>query len=559
MPTSPPAVVGYTSLTQQTRICLENAADPPGEQLLMPLTAGASTMSLTTQPSAFSPTTGMHLHFFVLGNATAGSIAIVGTNAVGGAQTSITYHVPIAPQNHQGYTEFTTKEAWATVTASSITLTTLTPCTVMVWGSYAGKFLLPISLDKEEKIAHFSPPDKRGILFKNFRVVQLTKGADVSKFDSSLYPDSLWAYYMSIGTTPVVTTVPAVPVSMLAATTVAATMTLTTSLSTVAPGMFLIFTPAANSVAGTIVLAGKDQNGYTVSETITVGANNTVVYSTHRYSSINNAGADKFATTGMSVAGTLAVTAVFAWTYAWTYDGVTNYTPYSGSIEAYDGVEGFVLPGTVLSDMTLDWQKEKEIMLTAKGTAQDLCVVGDPTSTVVGTNPFPTLPQPTSLPYTSWPATFYIESATATPFTSSDQDGSMLTYKFGITTGRKWVFAGDGMQRASFVTWDTEPDFTIDTTIIYQNYQNYVTLFKPNTPLILSTQFQGTLLGSSGSTVYYETVQVILPCKIDTFKIDQAKNPVEGALKIMSQYDPFNLGYAYKVLVTAQQPPTYTA
>src|SRR2546430_17117187 len=130
----------------------------------MPLTEVTSTMSLTTQPNSTnaSPTNGIELHFFVVGNVTAGTIGIVGTDPSGNAQTSQTYHVAIAPFNAQGYTEFTTKERWATVTAASITLTTLTPCQIMVYGSAAGKYLLPITTDAEEKIAHRSEERRVG-------------------------------------------------------------------------------------------------------------------------------------------------------------------------------------------------------------------------------------------------------------------------------------------------------------------------------------------------------------------------------------------------------------
>lgn len=549
-------VQGYTGLTQQTRLCIETSASP-GESLLMPLTTGASTMSLTTQPNTISATTGMHLHFYVIGNATAGNIVITGTNAAGGAQTSIPYHVPIAPQNAQGYTEFTTKETWATVTASNIVLTTLTPCQVMVFGSFGGKYLLPINLDKEEKITHHSPQDKRGILFKNFRVIQLTKGVDIAKLDSDLYPDSLWAYYLTIGNTPVVTTVPAAPVSLMASTAIASPMTLTTPPT--APGMFLIFAITTNTASGTIVVGGTDPNGlaYTSNETITFTSTATqTVYSSRRYSVVNTSGANQFTTTGGTSAH-IAVTGVFGWTYTWTYDGVTNITPYSACIEAYDGVEGVVLPGTILTDTTLDWQKEKEILLQTKGMAQDYLVVGDPTSTSVGTNPFATLTQPTSLPYASWPASFYIDAGgSGVPFTT--QDGTMLTYKLALMTGRKWIYSGDGQQRPSFVTVESEPDWSLDAEIVYPNYQNYINYFKPNVPLILSTTFQGSLLGTISSTVYYEQVQITLPAKIDTFKVDQTKNPVAGTLKLISQYDFSNLGYAYKVAVTCQQPPVYT-
>lgn len=558
---SPPTVTGYTGLTQQTQLVLENNQTAPGEVLLMAQTAGAATMSLTTQPNATtaSPTTGMELHFFIIGNVTTGSIVITGTDISGNAQVSQTYHIAIAPFNAQGYTEFTTKERWATVGAGGIALTTLTPCQVIVYGSASGKYLLPITVDEEEKIPKFSPQDKRGILFKNFRVTQLTKGVDVSKLDSALYPDSLWAYYMLIGNTPVVTTVPASPASLLAATTKAATMTLTTSLSTVAPGMFLIFAIAnSNILAGTIVLSGTDINGLAQSETITVPASNATVYSTKRYASINNSGADKFATTGLTTGATIAVTAVYGWTYTWTYDGINNTTILSACLSIFDGVMGKKIPGLVLSDGIFDWQKEKEITLQCKGMGQDLCIVGDPTPTTYpsGTNPFATLAQPTSLPMVSWPGSFYIDAGSGTAFTT--QDGAITQFKATITTGRKWIFTGDGLQRASFVTVDSMPDMAADATIIFQSYQYYVGYFKKNLPLILASTFQGSLLGSYSSSTYYESVKFTLPMIVDSFKVDKSKNPVSGVLKLMSQYDFSNIGAGYKVAVTTQVPPTYT-
>lgn len=557
----PIAVQGYTGLTQAVQLVLENNQAAPGEPLLMPVTAGTATMSLTTQPNTLSPTTGMQLHFFVQGNNATGTIGIVGTNASGGAQTSQTYHVAVAPQSGQGYTEFTTTEIWGTVTAASITLSsglTTAGCNVWVYGSAAGKFLLPMTADAEEKIAHFSPKDKRGILWGGFRVSQLTKGASLDKFDCALYPDMLWAYLMLIGSYAAnPPTVPAVPVSLLAATAKAATMTLTTGLSTVAPGMFLIFTPASNTVSGTITLSGTDNDGYPASETITVGANNNPVYSTHRYSALTVPGANEFATTGLSSGATIAVTAVFAWAYTFTYDGINNLPPLSACLSVFDGVMGKKLPGTVLSDGVFDWQKEKEIAFTGKGSCQDYCVVGDPNPTTYpsGTNPFATLSQPTSLPIVSWPATWYIDPGTGTPFTT--QDGSLLTCKITVTTGRKWVFAGDGQQRAAFLTWDVEPDITADVTMIFQNYANYVGYFKQNLPLILGTMFQGKLLGSNGGTVFYENVKWTIPLKIDTDKPDMSKNPVEIALKLMPEYNFANLGYAFRAVVTAAVPPTY--
>lgn len=548
-------VTGYTGLTQRIRLALETGA-AAGESLLMASTTGASTLSLTTQPNTISATTGMYLHFYCIGNTTSGTIIITGTG-VSGSITSITYHVNAAPQNNAGYSEVCTKEAFLTVGASGIALTGgLVGAQIIVQGTFVGKYLVPITMDQEEKITHHAPPDKRGILFKNLRVVQLTKMIDVPKFDSDLYPDSLWAPYTCIGNTPTITTIPSSATSLLASTAIAATMTLTTPPT--APGQFLIFAITTNTASGTIVVNGTDQygNAYGSSETITISsAASQTVYSTRRYSVVNTSGANTFTTTG-GTGSHIVVTGVYAWQYAWTYDGTTNITPYSAALEVYDGVNGFVIPGFVPSDMALAWAKEKEITLACKGTAQDLLVVGDPTSTTFGSNPFATASQPTSLPYTSWPASFYIDNDNGgTALTT--QDGSMLDFKFNVATGRKWVYAGDGQQRPAFVTWDTEHDFTIDSTIIDIGYANYLNYFKPNLPLILGTQFQGTFLGNISSTNYYELVQIIAPVKVDTWKFDKSKNPVQGTLKLMANYDFANLGYGYKYVVIAQQPPTY--
>jgi hypothetical protein len=541
-------VQGFTGLTQQTRLCLEPT---PGEQLLLPQTVGAATMSLTTQPSTFSPTTGMALHFYIIGNAAAGTIVISGTGPTGNAITSQTYHVSASPQNNQGYVELTTKEVFGQVTASGIVTTGITPCQIICFGSYAGKFLIPITADAEEKITHFSPPDKRGILVKNLRVTQLTKGATLDKFDCTLYPDSLWAAYMLIGNTPTITTVPASPTVLLAATAKAATMTLTSAPA--APGQFLVFTIAGNSLAGTITITGGTDNyGAPASETITVSASATTVYSSRRYSALASS---QFGTTGLSASGvTIAVAGVYAWNYTFTYDGVTNYTPYSATIEEYNGVFGYKLPYTFFSDGDFSWEKEKEIAFTAKGEAQDYLVVGDPTSTTAGTNPFPALAQPTSLPMVSWPGSFYIDLGSGTPLTT--QDGTLETFKASISTGRKSYRSGDGFQRWSGVTWDSEPDYSIDATVLLTNYLNYINYFKPNQALLFGATFTGNLLGTISNTTYYEAWQWTFPGKIDTWKNDASKSPVQGSLKIMSEYN-FSQGFGYRLSITTQTPPTY--
>lgn len=560
MPIAP--VQGFTGLTQQARLVLEanSSQANPGEQLLLPTASAAATMSLTTQPSSLAPTTGMHLHFYIQGNTASGTIVITGTKVGGGAQTSQTYHVAAAPQNNQGYTEFTTSEVWATVGSGGIAITTIANGTITVYGSIAAKYLIPIDLESEEKFAKFSPQDKRGILFKNFRVVQLTKSVEIGSIKQSLYggiSSLLWPYLL-IGAAPVITTAPATPTVKLAATTKASTMTLTTAPAS--PGELLIFTITSNSggAAGTIALVGTDTVGNAVSETITVPANYSgPLYSQHRYSALTSPGANEFATTGMASGATVAVGGVFAYVYTWTYDGLTNPNPYSGCWEFFDGMMGVKLPYFILQSGDFDWQKEKEIAFSGKGEAQDFLIVGDPNPSTYpsGTNPFAVLAQPTDNPMVSWPGTFYLDTLPGTPFTT--QTGEFLTMKFGFSNGQKFFYSGDGAQRPQAVTRSEYPDFTFEATTVLQSYAEYVNYFKPNQKLAAGVQFTGAWLGTtSGNAQVYEAWQWTLPVKIDSYKRDVTKNPVEVAVKQMSEYDFVSLGYAFKLAVTAAVAPT---
>jgi hypothetical protein len=125
-----------------------------------------------------------------------------------------------------------------------------------------------------------------------------------------------------------------------------------------------------------------------------------------------------------------------------------------------------------------------------------------------------------------------------------------------LSTGQKPFYIADAMQRWSDVTRTTEPDYALDVTLVFQNYQLYLNLFKVNQKVAIQAVFQGSLLGSIGTTTYYESWTWNLPGKIDTWKVDMSKNPVEVTAKIMSEYD-FGLGYAYQLAIIAQVPPTY--
>jgi hypothetical protein len=553
----PPTVQGFSGIPQQVRLTLEQNQ---GEQLLLAETAGAATMSLTTQPNqAGMATTGAHLHVYIIGNPGSGNVIITGTNVAGSPLTSQTYHLAAAPQNAQGFVEFTTTEAFLTVSASGLALSAgLLPCQVMVFASPAGKYLIPCEADAEEHIGRFSPSDRRGILWKDFRVQQTHRWATLDKLDQSVYADQLWLLYMLITSNPTVTTVPAAPPTLLAATTKASTMTLTSAPSS--PGMFLIFALTGNSATGTITLSGKDNYGNTVSETVPVAANNNTVYSTKRYSALTSPGANQFTTTGLSVGATIAVTGVFAWTYTGTWDGLTNTAKSTATIELFDGVQGVVMPFCYLSEGTFSWEKEKELTFSGKGEAQDFLIVGDPnpvSNYPSGTNPFATLAQPTAMPWPGFPAQFWVDALPGTPFTT--QDGSFISLKIAISTGLKGFYSGDGMQRWSAMTYGGEPSVDLDAVAIYQNYGNYRTFFEQNNKFALGVQFQGTLLGSYGSSTYYEGIKFTFPVKVESAKSDRGKDPVEVTYKYITEYSLTELGYAFQMSMTSQIPPTYTS
>ncbi len=543
---------GNTPLLGQVRLSLETN---PGMQLLMAETAVAAIMSLTTQPSALC-SMGMHLIFVVKGNIATGSITASGKKPGNSSQTSIAYPVALAPQNGQGFTVYATKEVFTTVSANGLTLTGFglggTPNgTLTVYGVQAGKFLLPRTVDAEEKYGQYSPKEARGIYWQDIRLRQMGKNVDVPKFDGSLYPGALWFGYMYVSNNPVVTTVPATPTTLLAATAVsAAPYTLSGTL--VGNGEYLIFAIAGNGTAGTISVAGTDNFGNAASETISVKASDTLVYSTKRYSAVNAGG---ITVSGLDNVATVAITGVICWIYTFTNDGV-NIGLSSAALEWFDGTDGVVLPYFIGQDAELDWEKEKEMILTCKGECQEMITVGDTTQTVMGTNPFPAISQPTDMPYVSWPALFYIDTLPGgTAFTTQNSD--FLSMKLKLSTGQKGYPTGDGNQFWSRTTRDGSKPATLafDATVDFQNDIEY-NRFKQNGKAIFAAQFQGNFIGSRSGTYLYEYWRWTLPAKYQTFKRDTSKDKVEAAITGVVEYD-FTLGFAYQLQVQCQVPPNY--
>ncbi len=543
---------GNSGLLSKVGLVLETN---PGEQLLLAATTVASATSVTNNPSAVGmATTGGHVHYYVAGNTATGTITTTGTDPSGNSINEVSGTIPVAPQNLPGYTEYTTKKAFKTVTSVAYGGAGLTNGMITIYASQAAKFLAPIDCVAKEDLPPFSPKDHRGIAFKNIRIQQLDKFVKIDKFDGSLYPNSLWFPYTCVSNNPTITT-SHTATSLKTATAVSgAPYTLTSQPS--APGQFLIFTTSGNLVSGSITITGAavDNNGVAGGETITIPASDGTFYSTKRYSSIAASG---ITVSGMTAAATITITGVFSWDYAFTNDG-QNINLYSAMLEWFNGTSGICLPYSIFADASLDWQKDKELMITAKGESQDFLTVGDVTATAMGTNPFTTLSQPGDLPMVGWPGTFYIDTLpSGTPFTTQFTD--FLTFKIALSTAQKGYHTGDGAQRWSRATRDTgkPPSLDWDATVDFQNHLQYQN-FKKNQALVFGAQFFGSFLGSLSAVNYYEYWQFTLPSRYVAYDVDPSKDKVEANVKGECVYSE-TLGYCYKLVVRTATPPTYTA
>lgn len=545
-PTSNPSILSRIGLALEP-------SGASGKQLLLAQTAIAATLSLTTQPSGGQ---GQHIQVLIIGNTATGTVTITGKDINGNNINETSYTFPTAPSTNLGYQSWTSKQAFGSVNASGVTSTGLTNAAIIIFGCYAGKYLVPVDMSAEDKLPLYSPADKRGIGVKNIRLVQLDKTVTIDKFDSTLYPFAdLWFGYAFVDASPTIATVPSTPTVLMTAT---AFSSAPFSLSTQPkfPAQRLLLTVAGNSVAGTITITGQDQNGNNATETITVPAGsggNKIYYSSNRYSAVNNNG---ITVTGLTSAATLTVGGAFAFNYTFTCDGI-NLGLASLALEWYTGADGIVIPYAIMEDGSIDWQKDKEMKLTAKGEAQDFLPVGNILANSINANgnPFAALTQPVDLPVVSWPGLFWIDTLdSGTPGTTVYND--MLSLKFNLKTGQKPYHTGDGSQIWSRITHDPiEADF--DMTIDFQNELEY-NAFLTATKRAIVAQFLGDWIGQTGtSTPIYEFWQLTLPAKYETYKRDNSKDKVEAAIKGLVEYD-FSLGYYYQLVIQTTQPPNYT-
>lgn len=424
-----------TAAKGQINICLEQLNNQ-GLQPLLTNAAAAASLSLTNQPVT-STLQGARLVVWVLNAPTSGSvptITVAGLDINGNAITEGPINIPFANPAAQsavvGKWEYVTTHAFASVNANGITTTNLngTGATITVQCAQAGKYLVPGVLKAKKKLDKFSPQEHRNLLDRHTRRVQTKNVCTLDELSQVVYPEnSLWAAYMLTGSVPTVTTLPASPTSLKASTPVSGSP-LSLSTQPTAPGMFLIFSFTGTAVAGTVAISGTNQYGQAASETVTIPANNSgSYYSSNCYSAVAASG---LTITGLT-AGSITVTGVYGWQYVF----LPGDTVYSASIEAFTGVDSFVLPWCMFDSADFEFGMDKEAKLTAKGIMQDRLVIGDRTTAYLNVSRITALGQPGDLPIVGWQSLVYIDTTSgAAPTTAY---GDLLECKMNFKSPQK--------------------------------------------------------------------------------------------------------------------------
>lgn len=536
----------------QVNIVLESLT-AQGEQVLLPLVVGlTSPLSLTTQPNALSPTTGMRLHIYLsnhVGNS--GTITMSGTSPTGASITEgpITIPAPVPGQNANVTAwEYETKKVFGTVTSSGIVVTGIGG-NLQINGIYAGKFELEADFEFDTYPNMYSPDEFRGTFDKDVETVEQEFITMISKLDADLRPDStLWFWYLLLNASPTITTIPATPIALLVSGAVTVTPVSLTTQPT-KPGMILQFVPTSIGAAGTIVISGTNIYGQAITETINV-ANGTsaAFFSANVYATVNASG---IAYTGMT-GGSIAINGIFEWLYEFD---ANNTKPYTATLEFFDGTDTNSLPFSALEEGTITYEVNKQAMVSGKGVAQLASPIGDRSlaSTDSGVNWLAQLGLPTDQPLIGDNSQVWIDPApSGTPQTTLYKDLIGLKFDVKWPVVPKWTSI---LSQFFNRIYKKKREATFDATIDFTNLAQYEQMRKGQ-----RQYFAFQLVGPNVQvgSLNAKSVTIICCAKIEKIKrkvgVDQEN--VEADITARCVYDA-TLGTAFKVLVACQTNPTY--
>lgn len=529
-------------------------ASNQGRQLLLAETT-VGTLSLTTQPNGILAGCHMHLFISVKGATATGTVTIAGKKSDGSTVvTETTPTIPAATTAIPHY-DYCTSGSYNTVNASGITVSGLTNATITVFGIYQGTKLVPCTWETKEKFDYIDPKDQRGIQYGTTRLTQAVKHITLDKFDvESFYPDTdLWYGFSVWNNNPTVTTIPASPTTKMASTAVAsAPFTLTTPPA--APGEMLQLVVTSTAVYGTITVAGTNQFGQAITETVVCYGGAGTFYTTNVFATVNASGVSLTGLTG----GSLAINGIFG--TQWTFNiGTPTAAVNALAFGMFSGTDSAVYPYGLIDSSDLEMDASKDIKLTCKCTTQDMIALGNRTTTLLSTTRLPTLGQPWDMPTAGWSTLIYIDALSGTSFSTVYND--LQTVKISVPTGWKPTYTATNSQLYSRAYQDGSAikvkfDALVDFTDLNQYEQ-----WRQNQKQLVGIKFinkQTGYIGNTAGTLNYKSWQLLLPAKFDTFERDRSKEKVEAKVSGIAEYEP-TLGYAAQLVIINQVGQNYAS
>lgn len=513
-----------------------------GEQQLLAPTAVSATMTGLTAPSG---STGMKIRLILKYWTASGSLTINGTGSPSNSET-ISVPAPTAQQLQSAQSwEYVSTNDYTALT--NVTTTGLANGQLEVRGIQAAKYNVPVTAFKSgRKPGVYSPNEMSGFMARDKKILNTQLGVPIDSFDSDFYGDlSLYWAYVMLGTPSVNwSTLPASPLSIVAAATIIASMTI--AAQPTAPRMRLIFTVTGFTGNPSLTVTGTVY-GQTKSETITPTANGTY-YSAYQYSAISSIG-------GTTNGTTVAVTGVFGWTA--TFNG--EQTRQTAAIESFDGVGSWIHPFGYFSDGEFIVKGKDAVALTLKGGAQEKLAIGDRTTSPLQTSRVTSLGFPLlDLPIGGWQTQVFLDDITGTAGTTAYLDPTeeiKIALKAPVET--RYTFNNtQQFTRAREGKRECMVDLTNDIIDLLQHEY-----FRQNFSQYLYIKTLGEYIGTTGGVAYSKGWWWTLPIQYDGEygqEGDFQKGAVTAKPKLRTRYDA-GIGSSYQLQVVTTQPPNYTS
>lgn len=517
-----------------------------GEQIMMPATPVAATISAgITQPTGGS--VGSRVHLILFGWTAGGTITINGTGVPGNTEVA-TVPTPSAQQLQSPQLanfEYESVNLYTAITNFQCSAGLVTGGGVLVVKQcQGGKFNVPVTAFKSaHKMPTHSPNEHNGLMARDKKIIATTNDTAIDTWDSDFYGDlSLYWVYAMVGA-PTWVSIPAAPTSLFAAAAITASQSLSTQPT--APGMVLIFTITAFTIAGTITIAGTSY-GLHVTEAISITAAGTY-YSKNVYSAVDASGI-----TNATTAATMAITGVFGWWGTATSESIRQ----TEVVEHFDGSASWTHPGTALSDGEMTIPNKNEVKLTLKGIAQDKLPIGDRTTNPLNVSRVASIATPlTDMPVAGWQTQVYIDAITGTAGTTvfADPDEEIkVAIKAGVDP--HWTFNN---QQEYTRVYTQKPECAVDVTYDIINLLQFEQA-RQMLKQYLVAQVIGEFLGIVAGTIYYKGWKWTLPVRYEDYaqEADASKGNTFAKPKLRTEYDAL-IGGSYKLEIFTRNPPTY--